>query len=202
MASRHFETQVRIGAGLLAIALAGVSLFMMWAPPTGDYLFRNLQTAMAGVVIVMGLMVCVGRSRSGRLVLTRRRWRFALLLAVTVLGAAVLLLDTGWFTRAPTPIAAIFPIFVGLGLAPMFEPEATVGFKASDLSEKDAKTWRRILWACVLLTVVLGASSVFAAVSGNPTLGALMLPFAGLFLSFVFVIWILLRARIRQLRPH
>ncbi|HEY8752265.1 MAG TPA: hypothetical protein VIM40_01245, partial [Arthrobacter sp.] len=117
-------------------------------------------------------------------------------------GAAVLLLDTGWFTRAPTPIAAIFPIFVGLGLAPMFEPEATVGFKASDLSEKDAKTWRRILWACVLLTVVLGASSVFAAVSGNPTLGALMLPFAGLFLSFVFVIWILLRSRIRQLRPH
>lgn len=184
---------------MLVIALAVVSLLMVWGS-RGDSQFRNLQTVLAGVVIALGLAVSIGKSRSGRLVLTRRRWRYVLLIVPAAVIAVILVLDTVWFTRAPSAITAMFPSILGGLVSQMFEPEGTAGFKASDLGERDARVWRRILWACVLATVLVGSIGAFAAATGNLTVGALMLPFAGLFLFFAVAIWILLRSRTRQLK--
>jgi hypothetical protein len=149
---------------------------------------------------VLGLIVSIGKSRSGRLVLTRRWWRYVFPIVITASSAIVLIFDTAWFTRAPSAITATFPCLVGLGVSQMFESEESARFKASDLSERDAKTWRRILWAFVFATVLFGSIGALAAATGDLTAAALMLPLAVVSLLSAIAIWTLLRARTRQLK--
>lgn len=95
MASKETEAGLRIAGGLVIIALAVISLFLFWYPAAGD---RYPGLGILSIVVAvgqfgLGIIVMVGRTRAGRLVLTRRRWKYFTLVGI-VLVTIILIVVT------------------------------------------------------------------------------------------------------------
>lgn len=73
-------------------------------------------------------------------------------------------------------------------------------FTASDLSDHEAKTWKRISLVLALIGVIVGSIAGIAVVAGNIGALALLVPVGIPFLAFAAAIWVMLRTRNRQLR--
>jgi hypothetical protein len=201
MASNETDARLRIADGLVVIALAVTSLFMIWRPATEAW-FGIVQSLMPAMLLLIGAVVLVGRTRAGRLVLTRRRWKYFTLVGVVLGVIIVIVVVSAIFPGRPggNPALGLFPAIIGLGLAQLCEQENSPQFKASDLSDHDAKVWKRIALVPALVGIVLGCIAGIAAAAGNIGTLALILPIAILFLVFAAAIWVMLRPRNRQLR--
>ncbi|MDD0858405.1 hypothetical protein NHF46_12820 [Arthrobacter alpinus] len=117
MASQRVETGIRIAGGLLVIVLAVISLIMIWSK--SPEALTGIAISLAGAAAILwGAVIVVGRTRAGRVVLTRRRWKYGLLIGVIVVctvTAVVLNRPAGNLGLAA------FPIVVGVFVAQLFE---------------------------------------------------------------------------------
>lgn len=199
MASIETDARLRIADGLVVIALAFTSLFMIWRPATEAWV-GIISSLLAVALFALGATVLVGRTRAGRLVLTRRRWKYFMLVGV-VLALIILFVVTRPSLDRPGvfPVLAVFPAVIGLFVAQLYEPESRAQFKPSDLSDRDAKTWKSISLALALIGLIVGSIAGIAGAGGDSFTTALLLPIAILFLVFAAGIWMMLRSRNRQL---
>lgn len=200
MASRRVEASIRITGGLLVIVLALISLIMIWSQ-SPEALTGIAISLAAGVVMFSGAIIVVGRTRAGRIVLTRRRWKYGLLIGVIVVYtvmAVVLNRPVG------NPGLAVFPIVVGLFVAQLFESEAVAASKAALilLTDRDVRSWTRIVRVMAVAGVVLCCISAVAAVVGNFVLVFLVLPVAIISLFLAGTIWVWLRSVRRQAKAN
>ncbi|MDF9751990.1 hypothetical protein [Arthrobacter sp. ES3-54] len=201
--TKETDARLRIADALVVMALAVTSLVMIWRPET-DVGLGILQSLLAAMVLLGGAVVLGGRTRAGRLVLTRRRWKYFTLIGV-VLGVIILIASASASfpgRTGATPALALFPALVGLFLTQLYEPEKTAQAKASDLSNRDAKVWKRSALVSAAVGIVLGCIAGLAAAAGNIDSLALLLPIALLFLVFAAAIWMMLRTRNRQLEAN
>ena len=195
MVSRRIETSIRIVGGLLVIVLAVISLIMIWSQ-SPEVLTGIAISLAAAAAIVLGATIVVGRTRAGRMVLTHRRWKYGLLIGDMVVYAvtAVVLHRPGG-----NPGLAVFPIGVAIFVALLFESETVAAApKLGSLTERNVRSWTRILRMTAIGGLVLCCISVVAAVVGNFVLVSLLLPLAIIFLFFAGAIWVWLRSVRRQ----
>ena len=200
MASQRAETRLRITGGLLIMVLAVVSLVMIWGQPLEAW-YRTLASVAGVVALVLGVTIAVGRTRTGRLVLTRRRWKYGLLIAIVVVFTAVAV----FFNRpGGNPALALFPFGVGVFIAQLFETEAIAAYTMATLTDRDVAAWKRVLRVALVVGVFLCCISIVAGVVGNVALVALVLPFGIAALVFVAMIWVRFRATKRMAKdgPH
>lgn len=201
MASQETERKLRIADGLVVIALAAVSLLAIWRTAP-EVWFGVLQSLMPALLVVLGGVILVGKTRAGRLLRTRRRWRyFALIGVVSAVIMTVALTSLSSERQGGSLALVLFPAFIGLFVAQLYEPEKSAQFKAADLSDRDAKTWKRIaLVPAVVVGIILGCIAGVTVAADDTGTGFLLLPIALLFLVFAAAIWMMLRSRNRQLR--
>jgi hypothetical protein len=201
MASIETDARLRIADALVVIALAVTSFIMIWRPETEAW-FGIIQSLMPAMLILIGAVVLVGKSRAGRLVLTRRRWKYFTFVGAVLGIIIVIIVGTAIFPARPggNPALALFPAMIGLFLAMLYEPENSPQFRASDLSNRDARAWKRIALVPAMIGIVLGCIAGIAGAAGNIGALAFLLPFGILFLVFSAMIWMMLWIRNRQLR--
>jgi peptidoglycan/LPS O-acetylase OafA/YrhL len=202
MVSKATDARLRIAVGLVVIALSFTSLFLSWRPSTEAWL-GVMSSLVAVLLLALGVVVLVGRTRGRRLVLTRQRWRYFLPFAAVLLFIIVIVVTNFSLDRAlGNPVLAMFPAMTGLLLALLYEPESTAQFKPSDLTDRDVRTWKRISFVLGLIGVVVGSISGVAGVAGNITMLALLLPIAILFLVLAAAIVVMLKSRNRLLKAR
>ncbi|POH72402.1 hypothetical protein [Arthrobacter glacialis] len=198
MASLKVAKKLRIALGSLAVVLGLISLAMIWGQTAGLGLKVLVSFAAAGAFL-LGIAVLVGRTRAGQLVLTRRLWRFAVVLFIVVAVIVVAVLPKG---PGSGPIMAMVPAILGGTVAQLFEPEAAAAFTAAALSEHDGRNWWWVSLGLTLVGIVLGSSAIVAAVFGNGVVVSLLEPIAALCLILAVVIWFWLRSRKRQFKAE
>lgn len=191
MVSQRVQTRIRIADGSLVIVLALVSVVMIWSQAPAALAGIAVSLAAVGALI-LGVTVLVGRSGSQRLVLTRRRWKYVLLL-----GALVVYFLAGFALgrTGGNPVLALFPALVGGFLAQLFEPESVAVFTMAALSDRNVRAWKRVVLVAALVGIFLGCVGVVGAVVGNLVLVSLLLPVAIIFLILAAVAWVRLRSR-------
>lgn len=201
MASRETEGKLRVADGLVVITLGVVSLLTIWKNAPEAW-FGILQSLMAALLIAWGGVILVGETRAGRLVRTRRRWRYFTLIGVVLATIIAIVVSTSISTerQEANPAAGLLPAIIGLLVAQLYEQERASQLKASDLSDRDAGVWKRIALAGALVGIVLGGLSGVTLAAGDSGAGFFLLPVALLFLVLAAAIWIMLRSRTRQLR--
>ncbi|POH57260.1 hypothetical protein [Arthrobacter glacialis] len=204
MASLKVAKKLRIALGSLAVVLGLISLAMIWGQTAGLGLKVLVSFAAAGAFL-LGIAVLVGRTRAGQLVLTsqlvltRRLWRFAVVLFIVVAVIVVAVLPKG---PGSGPIMAMVPAILGGTVAQLFEPEAAAAFTAAALSEHDGRNWWWVSLGLALVGIVLGSSAIVAAVFGNGVVVSLLEPIAALCLILAVAIWFWLRSRKRQFKAE
>lgn len=198
MASLKVEKKLRIACGSLAVVLGLISLAMIWGQTAGVGLKVLVSFAAAGAFL-LGITVLVGRTRAGQLVLTRRLWRFAVVLFIVVAVIVVAVLPKG---PGSGPILAMVPAILGGTVAQLFEPEAAAAFTTAALSDHDGRNWWWVSLGLTLVGIVLGSSAIVAAVFGNGVVVSLLGPIAALCLILAVVIWFWLRSRKRQFKAE
>ncbi|WP_315915799.1 hypothetical protein, partial [Arthrobacter sp. lap29] len=200
MASRRVEASIRITGGLLVIVLAVTSLIMIWSQSPKAFTGIAISLA-AGIVISSGAIIVVGRTRAGRIVLTRHRWKYGLLIGVIVVYTVMTVVLN---RPVGNPGLAIFPIVLGLFVAQLFESEAVAASKAAliILTDRNVRSWTRIVRVMAVAGVVLCSISVVAAVVGNFVLVSLVLPVAIISLLLAGAIWVWLRSVRRQAKAN
>ena len=200
MASQETEGKLRIADGLVVIALAAVSLLAIWQTVPEAW-FGVLQSLMPALLVVLGGVILAGKTRAGMLVRTRRRWRyFALTGVVSAVIMTVALTSLSPERQGASLALVLFPAIIGLFVAQLYEPEKSVQFKAADLSDRDAKTWKRIALVPAVVGTILGCIAGVTIAAGDMGTGFLLLPIALFFLVFAAAIWMMLGSRNRQLR--
>lgn len=202
MASKATDARLRIADALVVIALAVASLFMTWYPATGgtETPLGIFSSFMALVLLLWGAVLLVGKTRAGRIVLTRRRWKYFTLLGVVLAVIITFVVTTPSLDRpGGNPVLAVVPAVIGLFVAQLYEPESSAQFRASDLSDRDAKTWKRISFLLILIGIVVGSIAGIGVAAGDSIAIAQLLPIGILSLVFAATIWVMLRTRNRQL---
>jgi hypothetical protein len=200
MASKGTAAWLRIAGGLVIIALGFASLFVYWYPATGvtDPGPRNLSTLVAVGQFALGIILMVGRTKAGRLVLTRRRWKYFALAAVVLVTIILIMVTRPDLDRpgANVFLGSVSVLITGF-VAQLYEHESTAQFKLSDLSDRDAGTWKKTSLVLLLVGVGVGAMAGIGAALGNIFALPLLLPIAVLSLIFAGGIWMMLRTRNR-----
>jgi hypothetical protein len=200
MASKGTEAWLRIAGGLVIIALGFASLFLYWytAPGDRDPGLRNLSILVAVGQFALGIIVMVGRTKAGRLVLTRRRWKyFALIGIVLVTIILIMVMQPSLDRPGGNVFLGSLSVLISGFVAQLYEHESTAQFKLSDLSGRDAETWKRMSRVLVLIGVIVGAVAGIAGAAGNIMVLALLWPIAFVSLVFAAGIWMMLRTRNR-----
>lgn len=120
------DKRIRIGAGLVIVALAVLSVFMLFASGRDlwtDILLGITYGIQALFTLCAGIYLASGRGKAGAMVLIPGRWRRVGLAAIAVTGTAA----TFWgFTDGPEALAstALWPNMVGLWILLQFRPGA------------------------------------------------------------------------------
>lgn len=201
MAAPETETKLRIANGLAVIALAVLSVLTIWRTAPAAW-FGIIQSLMPALLVVLGGVILIGKTSAGRLVRTRRQWRYFMLIGVVLAFITGTLVVTSISPEPPggNPALGLFPAITGLFVAQLYEPEKSTQFTSTDLSNHDAKTWQRMALLTALVGIILGCIAGATAATGDSGTGFLLLPIALLFLAFAAAIWIMLRSRNRQLK--
>jgi hypothetical protein len=201
MATKETHARLRIADALVVIALAAASLFMIWRMGTEAW-FGIIRSLMPLMLLLFGATILYGKNRAGRLVLTRRKWKYFTLLGVVAGLIIVIAVTTVISTDRPgdNPALALFPAIIGLFVAQLYETESSAQFRASDLSDRDAKAWKRIAVVQAIVGIVLGCISGIAGMAGDIDALVLLLPIAILFMVFAAAVWTMLTMRNRQLK--
>lgn len=124
MASIKTERALRIADGTVVVALAVISLASLWWLSPNPWIGVP-QGILAIMLILLGGAVLVGRTRYGRLVRTRRRWKY-----LTGLGAIALLLGLMSVSvigspgqLGSNPVAGLLPALMALMIVQFYEAE-------------------------------------------------------------------------------
>lgn len=197
MMSVKAETGFRIADGVVVIVLGVLSVVLSWARPVNFWL-SILESVFGVLVVAAGVLVLVGRGRSSPLKLTHRRWKYFSLVGFVLLTIVFVTFSASEFARNPT--LPLFPTLTGLFLAQLFEAGASQQVRASQLSSRDVGIWKRIMIASAIGAAILGLQAIISALLGGYAVTAFTTPFAVLFLVIAAVIWVMLRARTKQLR--
>lgn len=200
MASKGTAAWLRIAGGLVIIALGFATLFLYWYPATGDRDPgpRNLSILVAVGQFALGIVVMVGRTKAGRLVLTRRRWKYFALAAIVLVTIILIMVTQPNLDRPGTNVflGSVLLLITGF-VAQLYEHESTAQLKLSDLSDRDAETWKKMSFVLFVIGVGVGAIAGIGAVVGNIFALPLLLPIAVVSLIFAGGIWMMLRTRNR-----
>lgn len=199
MASKESDARLRIPVALLVIALAIVSLFMIWRPEI-ELWFRIGGTLMCAILLLWAAMILVGKTKSGRLLLTRRRWKQFTVLGVVVAAAITLgvisILAARPESRSPL-LAPLYPMLLGLTAAYLYEPESPPLIKAP-VTDRDARVWKRNAIVLSITGIGFGCITVIAAAVGNTFALILVQPIAVVLLITAAVMGMMLRAGKRR----
>ncbi|MCX2749655.1 hypothetical protein OOZ51_17835 [Arthrobacter sp. MI7-26] len=181
------------------IGIAVASLIWLVVGPAVDPLTRIL-VAVAHVFLgATGVVILIGRSRRDRLMLTRRRWKYASSVVLGGTGLVLLILSIASPRRSPTP--TLYSMFLGMGLSQLFEPASAANLRTASLSERDAKTWKRIGVSLLVAGIVIVAGgAAISALTGLMDWSAALIPVGLMALVFSVIVWVLLRARTGQSR--
>jgi hypothetical protein len=201
MASIETDARLRIADALVVLALAVTTLIMIWRTQTEPW-FGIAQSPFPALLVLWGGTILVGKTRAGKLVLTRRRWKYFTLIGVVVgiIVVTVVVTAISPDRSGGNPALGLFPAIVGLFVAQLYETEGSARFKASDLSDRDVRVWRQIALVPAFVGIVLASIAGIAGATGDIAALALLLPIGILFLVFAAAIWMMLRIRNRQLR--
>lgn len=185
----------------MIIGIAGASLIWLVVGPVVDPLTRFLIAAAHVFLGATGVVILIGRSRLDRLVFTRRRWKYASSAAIGGVGLVFLILSIANPERSPTP--TLYSMFLGMGLAQLFEPASAANLTTASLGERDAKTWKRIGASLLVagILIVAGGAAI-SAITGLMDWSATLIPIGVMALVFSAVVWVLLRARTGQSRSR
>lgn len=200
MVSKGTGAGLRIAGGLVIIALGFASLFLYWYPGAGDRdpVPRNLSILVAVGQFALGIVVMVGRTKAGRLVLTRRQWKYFALVAIVLVTIILIMVTQPNLDR---PGGNVFlgslSVLISGFVAQLYEPESTAQFKLSNFSDRDAGTWKSMSRVLALMGVSVGAVAGIAGAVGNIMMLELLWPIAFVSLIFAAGIWMMLRTRDR-----
>lgn len=200
MASKESDARLRIPVALAVTALAVTSLFMIWRPEI-ELWFRISGSLLCAILLTWAAMILVGKTKSGSLLLTRRRWKNFIILS-TVVAAAITLPVIAILAARPdrdSPLVSpLYPMLLGLFVAHLYEPEGPPLFKAPDLSDRDARAWKKTAIVLAIIGIGLGCIAGIAGAAGNIFALPVLLPIAVMLLIIAAVLWTILRARNRQ----
>ena len=200
MASIETNARLRIPLALVVIALCGASLFMIWGPEIGLW-SRISGSLLCAILLLWAAMIMVGKTKSGRLLLTRRRWKYftvvGAVVAVTITIAVISIIAAQPDRYSPL-VSPLYPMFLGLFVAYLYEPEGPPLFKAPDLSDRAARAWKRNALVSAIIGISLGCIAAIAAASGNLYPLAILSPIAVVLLATAAALWTMLRARKRH----
>jgi amino acid permease len=200
MASIETNARLRIPLALAVIALAAASLFLIWRPEI-ELWFRISGSLLCAILLLWAAMILGGKTKSGRLLLTRRRWKYFLVLGVvvavtiTIAVIAILAAQPGRYSPLLSPLVQML---LGLFAAYLYEPEGPPLFRAPDLSDRDASAWKRAATVLAIIAISLGCIAVIAGAAGNTFALPLLLPIAIMLLIIATALWTMLRARKRH----
>lgn len=200
MAAIDTDAKLRIPVALVVIALAIASLFLIWRPEI-ELWFRISGSLLCAILLLWAAMILVGKTKSGRLLLTRRRWKYFIILGVVVAVAMTLAVisivaaQPGHYSPLMSPLVQML---LALFVAHLYEPGGPPLFRAPDLSDRDARAWKRAAIVLAFLGISLGCIAGIAGAAGNIFAMPLLLPIAVVLLVIAAALWMMLRARNRQ----
>jgi hypothetical protein len=199
MAAMDTDARLRIPVALVVIALAIASFFLIWRPEI-ELWFRISGSLMCAILLLWAAMILVGKTKSGRLLLTRRRWKYFIILGVVVAVAMTLAViihaaQADHYSPLTSPLVSML---LALFVAHLYEPGGPPLFKAPDLSDRDARAWKRAAIVLAFLGISLGCIAGIAGAAGNIFALPLLLPIAVMLLVIAAALWTILRARNRQ----
>jgi hypothetical protein len=146
-------------------------------------------------------MIPVGKTKSGRLLLTRRRWKQFTFLGTVVAAAITLGVIIAVLAARPgihSPLLPpLYPILLGLAAAYLYEPESPPLIKGP-ATDRDARVWKRNAIVLAITGIGLGCIAVIAAAAGNTFIRILVEGPAVVLLITAAVIGMMLRARNRR----
>lgn len=125
MASRQTETALRIADGAVVVALAVISLASLWWLAPNPWIGIP-QGVLAIMLIVLGVAVLVGKTRYGRLVRTRQRWKYltGVGLVALLLGLMIASVVGSPGQLESNPVAGLLPGLMALVIAQFYEAES------------------------------------------------------------------------------
>lgn len=200
MASKESHARLRIPLALVVIILAVAALFLTWVPEI-EIWFRISGSLLCAILLTWAAMILVGKTRSGRLLLTRRRWKYFTILGTVVaaiITVAVIFIVAARPDRYYPLVPPLVPMFLGLFVAYVYEPGGPPLFKAPDLSDRDARAWKRTAIVLAITGISLGCMAGIAAAAGNVFALPLVLPIPVMLLITAAVMGKMLRARNRH----
>lgn len=155
---------------------------------------------MCAILLTWAAMILVGKTKSGTLLLSRRRWKYFTILGAVV-GATITLAVISILAAQPdrySPVVSpLYPMLLGLVAAYLYEPGGPPLFKAQDPGDRDARAWKRTALVIAIIGISLGCIAVIAGASGNLHALALLLPIV-VMLLIPAVLWTMLKRRNRQ----
>jgi amino acid permease len=199
MASKESDTRLRITVALVAIALAVTTLIMIWRQEI-ELWFRISGSLMCAILLLWAAMILLGKTKSGRQILTRRRWKYFTVLGTVVaatITVAVISILAAQPDRDSPLVSPLVTMFLGLFVAYLYEPGGPPLFRAPDLSDRDAIAWKRTAIALAIIGISLGCITVIAAAAGNLYPLALLSPFVVVPLITAAIMGTMLRTRNR-----
>ncbi|MFJ5696586.1 hypothetical protein [Arthrobacter sp. NPDC093139] len=200
MASIDTDARLRIPVALVVIALAIASLFLIWRPEI-ELWFRISGSLLCAILLLWAAMILGGKTKSGRLLLTRRRWKYFIVLSVVVAVAitiAVIAILAAQPDQDSPLVQPLVQMLLALFVAHLHEPEGPPLFKAPDLSDRDARAWKRTAIVLAIIGISLGCIAGIAGAAGNIFALPLLLPIAVMLLAIAAALWTILRARNRR----
>jgi hypothetical protein len=200
MASIDTDAKLRIPVALVVLALAIASLFSIWRPEI-ELWFRISGSLLCAILLLWAAMILVGKTKSGRLLLTRRRWKYFIILGVVVAVAmtlAVISIHAAQPDHYSPLTSPLVSMLLALFVAHLYEPGGPPLFKAPDLSDRDARAWKRTAIVLAIIGISLGSIAGIAGAAGNIFALPLLLPIGAVLLIIATVLWTILRTRNRQ----
>ena len=200
MAAIDTDAKLRIPVALVVIALAIASLFLIWRPEI-ELWFRISGSLLCAILLLWAAMILVGKTKSGKLLLTRRRWKYFIILSVVVAVAmtlAVISIVAAQPDHYSPLMSPLVQMLLALFVAHLYEPGGPPLVKAPHLSDRDVRAWKRAAIVLAFLGISLGCIAGIAGAAGNIFAMPLLLPIAVVLLVIAAALWMMLRARSRQ----
>lgn len=193
----------RAPGALVVIVLAAASLFMTWRPEI-DLWFRISGSLLCAILFAWATMIIIGRTRSGRLPLTRRGWKYftilgtVVALTITVVVISILAAEPDRYSSLVPPL---YPMLLGLFTAYLYEPGGPPLFKVEVLGDREAGARKNTAIALAIIGISITCIAGIIGAAGNTYVLPLLLPIAIMLLVSASALWMKLR-RARRMRNN
>lgn len=187
------------GLALIVIVFAAAGLFLTWRREI-ELWFRIGGSLMCAILLLWAAMILVGKTKSGRILLTRQRWKQFTVLGTVVAAAitlgVIVILAAQPGSRSPL-LPPLYPMLLGLTAAYLYQPESPPLIKGP-ATDRDARAWKRNAIVLAIAGIGLGCIAVIAAAAGNTFVRILFEAPAVVLLITAAVMGTMLRTRNRR----